>query len=108
MTFTTGLLGKASIDATNADTLIYTAQAGASATASILLVNRTSNAAAVNIAIGTGAAPGNADYIEFGTTLAGNGVLERTGVVIGAGEKVFVRTTVAGVTARVHGFEEAA
>lgn len=83
--------------------------AGKTRTVSINLVNRDASAGAkVRIAIGTNAAPANGDYIEYDTPLPPNGVLERTGLVVGAGERVILRVDTANVTGRIHGFEEAA
>lgn len=100
-----GNLGSAALAAA-ADTLIYTVPAGKVATLNINCTNRDSVSAKVRIAIGVGANPANADYIQYDTTLAGNGVIERTGIVCGAGEKVWVRSDTASVSVRIHGFEE--
>ncbi len=83
--------------------------AGKTRTVSINLVNRDATAAAkVRIAIGTNAGATNGDYLEYDTALPPNGVLERSGLVVGAGERVILRADTLNVTARVHGFEEAA
>ena len=101
-----GNLGSAAL-AANADTLLYTVPAGKVTTLNINCCNRDAAASAkVRIAIGAGANPANADYIEYGTSLLANGVLERSGFVCGAGEKVWVRADTANVSVRVYGFEE--
>lgn len=83
--------------------------AGLTRTVSISLVNRDPSVAAkVRIAIGTAAAPANGDYIEYDASLPANGVLERTGLAVGAGERVILRADTGTVTGRVHGFEETA
>ncbi|MDP3638683.1 MAG: hypothetical protein U0989_02455 [Azonexus sp.] len=100
-----GKLGSAALAAA-ADTLIYTVPDGKVATLNIACANRDSVSAKVRIAIGVGANPTNDDYVQYDTSLAGNGVIERTGIVCGAGEKVWVRSDIANVSVRVHGFEE--
>lgn len=93
----------------NTDQDTGTVGAGMTRTVSINLVNRDPSVAAkVRIAIGTAAAPANGDYIEYDVSLPPNGVLERTGQVIGAGERVILRANTASVAGRIHGFEEMA
>lgn len=101
-----GKLGKAALAAA-ADTDLYTVPAGTVATANINLCNRTTSAVTVRLAIRS-AALADADYIEYDAALPANGVLERTGIALSAGETITVRASAAGVSARVHGFEEVA
>ena len=101
-----GKLGKAALAATT-DTDLYTVPAGTVATANINLCNRTSAAVTVRISIRS-AALADADYIEYDAKLPANGVIERTGIALSAGEIVTVRASAPGVSARVHGFEETA
>lgn len=83
--------------------------AGKTRTVSINLVNRdASSVAKVRIAIGVNPAPADGDYIEYDTELKPNGVLERSAVVLGAGERVVLRADTAKVSTRIHGFEETA
>lgn len=100
-----GNLGSAALEA-NADTLLYTVPAGKVATLNINCTNRDAGNVKVRIAIGAGAAPANRDYIEYDVNVLGNGVLERSGIVCGAGEKVWVRADTPNVSVRIHGFEE--
>lgn len=101
-----GLFGKASLAAaTNTD--LCTAPAGKVITVNVNLCNRTSNPVQVRLAIRS-AAIADADYIEYDTTLPANGVIERTGLVLSAGEIITARASATGVSARVHGFEEVA
>ena len=100
-----GKLGSANL-AAGADTLVYTVPASTVATINIRVANRNTAAAKIRVAIGTGANPTAADYIDYDISLAANGILEDTGLVCSAGEKVWVMSNVSNVTARVHGFEE--
>lgn len=92
--------------AAGADTLVYTVPASTLATANIRVANRNASTAKIRVAIGTGASPDAADYIDYDISLAANGIIEDTGIVCGAGEKVWVRSDVSNVSVRVHGFEE--
>ena len=102
-----GRLGTATL-AANTDTVVYTVPAGMVATLNVSVVNRGDTLAAVNVAVSTSGAAAAADYIESGAIVPGHGVLERSAVVVGAGERVIVRSTTANCSVRVHGFEEAA
>lgn len=104
---TAGKLGSADLAAA-VDTLLYTVPAGTVTTLNIRVTNRNSSAIKVRVAIGTGGAPAALDYIDYDTPVAAGGILEDTGVVCSAGEKVWVRSDLANVSVRVHGFEEVA
>ena len=102
-----GKLGSANL-AAGADMLVYTVPASTVATINIRVANRNAAAAKVRVAIGTGASPDAADYIDYDISVPANGILEDTGLVCSAGEKIWVRSDVANVSVRVHGFEEVA
>ena len=103
-----GRLGVADVAATT-NTLVYTVPAGVTATVNINVVNRNTSAAVVRVAIvdGNVGALAVEDYIEYETSLAAHGILERSGVVMSAGESVVVYSTLANVSIRVYGFEGA-
>lgn len=101
-----GKLGSAALAAA-ANTDLYTVPAATVATVNISLCNRTSTPIAVRVAVRSGALA-DAHYIEYDTLIPGNGVLERTGIAMSAGEVVSVHAAAIGVSARVHGFEETA
>ena len=97
-----GLFGKADL-AAGVDTQIGgPVPAGKVATLNIRFCNRSSGAAKYRVAIGAGASPAAEDYITYDKE-----IIEDTGIVCGAGEKIWVRSDVANVSVRVHGFEEA-
>ncbi len=100
-----GKLGSADLAAA-ADTLLYTVPASTVTTLNIRIANRNASAIKVRVAVGTGAAPAAGDYIDYDIPVAAGGILEDTGIVCGAGEKVWVRSDLAGASVRVHGFEE--
>lgn len=101
-----GKLGSAALTA-DTNTTIYTVPADTVTTLNVSVVNRGINDAVVSIALSATGSPANADYIEYGVILPGNGgVLERTALVAGVGERVVVRSSTGNCSARVHGFEE--
>lgn len=102
-----GKLGNAALAITT-DTTLYTTPAGIVATATVSLCNRGPSDVRVRLAVAAANAPTVAEYIEFDASLPAGGVLERTGVVCGPGEKIVVRADTANVSARAHGFEEVA
>lgn len=102
-----GKLGAANC-AANSNTLLYTVPASLVATANLSLVNRTTAPIAIRVAIGTGSAPADQDYIEYGVSLPPGTPLERTALVLSAGEKVWVHAAAAGISARLFGYEETA
>lgn len=105
MTTIVGMLGRLDVPA-GADAALYTCAAGAGATLNLSMCNRTASVATVRVAITSGGAPAPADYVEYDTQLPANGILERTGLVMTAGEKLYVRADIAGISARAHGFEK--
>lgn len=95
-----GLVGSADL-AAGLDTLLGTASEPG--IISIRVCNRNAVQAAIRIAVGTGAAPAGTDYLEYDVPLSGNQPLERGGISVAQGEKVWVRSSLAGVSARVDG-----
>ena len=102
-----GKLGSADL-AAGVDTLLYTVPASTVATLNVRVANRNASPIKVRVAVGSGAAPGATDYIDYDIQVGANGALEDTGIVCGAGEKVWVRSDQASASVRIHGFEEAA
>lgn len=97
----TGKLGSADL-AASTNTLLFTA--AAAQIFNIRFANRNSSAAAkVRVAIGTGGAPAAADYVTYDVSVPANGILEDTGLTCSNGEKVWVRSDTANVSARAHG-----
>ena len=99
-----GKLGSAA-PAANTDTTIYTVPAATIATANVLLVNRGSAQASVNIAISSAATPTDSDYIDYGATIEPAGTLERLGLVCSAGENIIINSDSGSLSVRAHGFE---
>lgn len=92
-------------------TEVFVAPAGTRPVFTLNLCNRSANPAKVRVALTEGAAPTDADWIEYDTPIpaagsAGGSVLERTGIALHDGQKLFVYVDVAGVSAVVFGFRE--
>ncbi|KAA5603243.1 hypothetical protein F1188_19885 [Roseospira marina] len=103
-----GRLGAAAPPA-DTHTTVYTVPADTAATLNIAVVNRGSDPATVRVAVTATTNPADADWIEYDAVVpAGGGVLERSGIVAGPGERVIVRDDAGTCTYRIHGFEGSA
>ena len=100
-----GRFGKATpLANTNID--LYTCPAGQVATVTVAVCNRAASDAKVSVGVRGAGAVTDGDWIECDATLPANGVIERTGIVLSAGESIVVRANSATVNFRAHGFEE--
>lgn len=91
---------------TTAVTEIFVSPAGAVCSISVAATNRSAtDSAKVSFALTNGQVPTDANWIEFNTTIEPSGVLERNGIVVGAGQKVFAKTDKTGVNVLVFGYE---
>ena len=104
---TSGKLGAADLPAGGAGTLLYTVPALTVSTVNVRFANRGTASCKIRLAIGVGVSPANTDYLSYDQALPANGIIEDTGIVCSAGEKVWAVSDVANVSVRVHGFEEA-
>lgn len=87
----TGILGQAALSALT-NTTVYTVPASTTSAVSISFSNRSSSLTTIRLAIASAATPSNSEYLEYDTILDGNGVIERTGIVMQAGERVVAYT----------------
>jgi len=76
---------------TTAATSVYTCPVTTFSVVSVSICNRTATAVTVRIALTTtGSTPATTDYLEYDASLSANGVLERTGIVMSAGNQLVV------------------
>lgn len=98
-----GTLGQASLAAAT-NTTVYTVAVTPSVF-NVSMNNTTGFPAAVSLAIAATSTPTAAEYLEFETVIPPNSVLERGGVVATAGKLVVARSTIAGVSVNIYGYE---
>lgn len=100
-----GILGQSAPAATT-NTTVYTVPSGKVATFNINFVNRGSSSATVRLAIASTGTPADSEWIEYDSTVPANGVLERTGIVAQAAERVVAFASTANTSINVYGYEE--
>jgi hypothetical protein len=100
-----GKLGSAYI-ANTANTVVYTVPAGRFTALNINIVNIGAVVSLVKLSVSANTDPQPQDYVEYDVPLNGSGVIERTGIVAEAGEKVVVSIDTGAIAVRVHGIEE--
>lgn len=103
----TGRLGAADLSATT-NTVLYTVPSSTKAALTVGLCNRSASAATVRIALAASSTPTDAEWISYGESLAANAAMERTGIILSAGQSLVVYASAAQVSAVAWGVEEAA
>lgn len=106
----TGILGSTVLSA-SAYSIVYTCPAGFIASANVTICNQSASGIGVRLAVeaSSTSAPTQRAFIEYGAAIAGNTPLERTGLVLAAGQTImaWVDATSA-ASCVVMGFEESA
>ena len=101
-----GRLGVADLSATT-NTVIYTVPTGKTASFTVNVCNRATTAATVRLALAANTSSVNAsEYIEFDTGVSGNGVLERTGLMLDAGKGLVAYSNANSISVVAYGVEE--
>lgn len=100
----TGRLGIADLAAVT-NTTLYTVPTGYFTVATVSVCNRSNQIMAIRIAVSSTATPTASEWIEFDCEIYPKGVLERTGLVIGAGQNIVLYSSTANVSAVAFGIE---
>lgn len=101
----TGVIGTPSDLAAATNTTVYTCPADTFCVATINITNRNATSITARIAVSAADTPTDAEWLEYDSTVLGNGVLERTGIVLAAGQKIVVRSSTVNVNAVAMGIE---
>jgi len=102
-----GVLGTPADLTAGTYTTLYTVPASTFAIASVSVVNRSNTPLTVRLAIASASTPTNAEFIEYDSTIAAKGILERTGIVMQAGKLLVVYSSAVNCNALVFGIETA-
>lgn len=100
----TGRLGIADLSAAT-NTTVYTCPSDKFTVASISVCNRGTQPTTIRLAIADLTTPTLGEYIEFDTELLPKNVLERTGIMLSANQKLVIRSSAATVSAVAFGIE---
>ena len=100
----TGILGANDLAAT-ANTTVYTVPADTFAVVTVNVTNRNSQSRNIRVATADDDTPTDAEWIEFDTEILGNGVIERSGIVLNEGKKIVAYTNSTEVNIVVYGIE---
>lgn len=99
-----GRLGAADLSATT-NTTVYTCPASTYAVVAVNVCNRAATGMTVRLAVADADSPNAAEYIEYNTSVFGNNVLERTGIVLSASQRIVAYSSAANVSVVVVGIE---
>ena len=99
-----GRLGKAYLVATT-DTVVYTCPADTFTVATVSICNRGNQVITLKMSVSDSGTPDASEYVEYDTEVLSHGVLERTGLVMNAGQKLVVWSNAVNVSAVVMGIE---
>ena len=86
-------------------TEIYSCPSGNFAVVTINVLNKSASSRQVRLTVSNAFPPTADDYIEYDTTVLASGVLERTGIVLAAGQKISSRSDGTDTTVVVYGIE---
>ena len=103
----TGRLAAADLSA-GTNTTVYDTPAEIYTVASLNIVNRGNQPTVINVAIADLDTPTNGEYIEYETELNPKAILERTGIVLAAAQKIVVRSSQAHISVVAFGIETTA
>ena len=102
-----GRLGASDVAAATYTT-VYTCPASTFAVVSINFLNRGNASCFVRLAVADASTPTAGEFMEYDTELTAKSVLERTGLVLSAGQLLVVYSNAVNVSAVTFGIETAA
>lgn len=85
---------------------VYTVPTNRRAAVTLSLCNRTSEQLDVRVALAASGTPTNAEWIEYDALVPSGGGIERSGLLLGASQRIVVRAGATGISAVVWGVEE--
>ena len=100
-----GILGTPTALTATTSTVIYTVPANTFAVVTVNVTNRSASARNVRLALAAADTPTDAEYIEYDSEIIGNGVLERSGIVIDADKRIVAYANSTDVSVMVYGIE---
>lgn len=99
-----GILGTAALTSST-NTTVYTVPAATFSIITINVTNRNAASRAIRIGISASATPADAEWIEYDAELLGNGVIERSGIVVDAGKNIVAYADSTDINVLVYGIE---
>ncbi len=99
-----GKLGSSEL-VTGTNTIAYTVPADTFTVASVSFCNKGNSAVSVRLALADADTPTDAEYLEYDVELQSKMVLERTGIVLSATQKIVAYATSANVSVVAFGIE---
>lgn len=100
----TGRLGIADLTAATL-TSVYTCPSDTFAVVAVNFLNRSNQAQTFRLAVATTATPTVGEFIEFEVEVLSKGVLERTGLVLGAAQRIVAYASGGNASVVVYGIE---
>lgn len=100
-----GILGTPTALTPTTNAVIYTVPANTFAVVTVNVTNRSADARNVRIGLAAADTPTNAEWIEYDSELIGNGVLERSGIVLDADKRIVAYANSTDISVMVYGIE---
>lgn len=85
---------------------VYTCPAGKTATVNFSCVNGSESDGLLSVAITSSGTPVNGEFIEKDALILNGAGLERTGLVVGSGQSIYVLVSFSNSEINIWGFEE--